>query len=145
MAGKTFKLEQVLLYRREMEKLRKQEFATARHGVEQANQVLENKKEQVERLSQDFHRCQQDIECIDDIRMYSNFFAHKREEIKQQKEHIEHLDRIMNEKRSDLMEASKEKKVLESLREKKAEEFRKDMAAKERNFLDEITIQKKVK
>lgn len=145
MAGKTFELEQVLVYRREMEKLRKQEFASAKQGLEQANQELKRVEDLVELLTKEFQRCQQEIGCIDDMRMYSDFFARKREEIKLQKERIVQLDLVMNEKRSHLMEASKEKKVLESLKEKKAEEFRQDMATKERNFLDEISIQKKVK
>lgn len=145
MAGKTFELEQVLIYRREMEKLRKQEFAAARHGLDQANQELERQEDLVELLTQNFQQCQQDIECIDDMRMYSDFFARKRDEIKQHKERIEQLDQVVSEKRSDLLEASKEKKVLESLKEKKAEEFKQEMATKERNFLDEISIQKKVK
>jgi flagellar FliJ protein len=145
MAGKTFELEQVLVYRREMEKLRKQEFASAKQGLEQANQELKRVEDLVELLSKEFQRCQQEIGCIDDMRMYTDFFARKREEIKLQKERIVQLDLVMNEKRSHLMEASKEKKVLESLKEKKAEEFRQDMATKERNFLDEISIQKKVK
>lgn len=144
MAGKIFELEQVLTYRREMEKLRKQEFAAAKRGLEQANQELEREEGLVELLSQEFQRCQQEIGCIDDLRMYSDFFARKREELKQQKEQIVHLGHITDEKRSDLMEASKEKKVLESLKEKKATEFRQEMATKERNFLDEISIQKKV-
>ena len=145
MASKTFELEQVLVYRREMEKLRKQEYATARQGLEQANQELEREEDLVELLTQEFQNCHQEIGCIDDMRMYSDFFARKREEIKQQKVRIEHLDLVTNEKRSDLLEASKEKKVLESLKEKKALEFRQEMAIKERNFLDEISIQKKVK
>ena len=73
------------------------------------------------------------------------FFSRKREQIKQYGERIVELDQIMNDKRSDLLEASKEKKVLESLKEKKAAEFRQEMATKERNFLDEISIQKKDK
>lgn len=145
MAGKTFELEQVLVYRREMEKLRKQEFAEAKHGLEQADQELKREEKLVEQLSQEFQRCQQDIGCIDDMRMYSDFFARKREEIKQHKDRIEQLDYIMNERRADLMEASRDKKVLESLKEKKAEEYRQDMSTKERNFLDEISVQKKVK
>jgi flagellar FliJ protein len=145
MASKTFELERVLDYRREMEKLRKQELVTAKLGLEQANKELEREEDLVELLTQKFLRCQQEIGCIDDMRMYSDFFARKREEIKKQKVRIEHLDLITIEKRSDLMEASKEKKVLESLKEKKALEFRQEMAAKERNFLDEISIQKKVK
>jgi flagellar FliJ protein len=142
MAGKTFELEQVLVYRREMEKLRKQEFAVAKQVLEQANKELEREEELVELLSQEFQRCQQDIGCIDDLRMYADFFSRKREEIKQQSERVEQLDHVMNEKRSDLLEASKDKKVLEALKEKKAAEFRHEMATKERNFLDEISIQK---
>ncbi len=145
MAGKTFELEQVLVYRREMEKLRKQEFAVAKQVLEQANQELKREEELVELLSQEFQRCQQDIGCIDDMRMYADFFSRKREQIKQYGERIAELDLIMNDKRSDLLEASKEKKVLESLKEKKAAEFRQEMATKERNFLDEISIQKKDK
>jgi flagellar FliJ protein len=144
MAGKTFELEQVLVYRREMEKLRKQELAAARQRLDQANNELEREEELVKLLSKEFQRCQQDIGCIDDMRMYSDFFSRKREEIKQQKEQIEQLDHIMSEKRSDLIEASKEKKVLESLKEKKTAEFRQELATKERKFLDEISIQKKV-
>lgn len=145
MAGKSFELEQVLVYRREMEKLRQQEFAAAKQGLEQASRELQREESLVELLTEEFQRCQQEMECIDDMRMYADFFARKREEMKQLKERIEQLDLIMNEKRSDLMEASKDKKVLESLKDKKNEEFKQDMATKERNFLDEISIQKKGK
>ncbi|MDD2365548.1 MAG: flagellar export protein FliJ [Desulfuromonadaceae bacterium] len=145
MAGKNFELEQVLIYRREMEKLRKQELAAAKYVLEKANQELEREKELVGLLGQEFKLCQKNLVCIDDVRMYSDFFSRKRNEIRQQKENIENLDQVMNEKRSGLMEASKDKKVLESLKEKKAAIFRQTMAAKEQSFLDEISIQKKVK
>jgi len=145
MAGKIFELEQVLVYRREMEKLRKQEFATAKQGLELAHHELRREEELVELLAKEFRCCQQDIGCIDDLQMYSVFFTRKREEIRQQKERIEQLNQVMVEKRSDLMDASKEKKVLESLKEKKTAEFRQEMATKERNFLDEISIQKRTK
>jgi flagellar FliJ protein len=144
MAGKTFKLEQVLLYRREMEKLRKQELAMAKLKLEEANQELKLEEERVDLLTQEFQCNHRDIDCIDDIRMYSDFFARKREEIKLQKERIEELGRNMNEKRSDLIEASKDKKMLESLKGKRTTQYHQDMASKERNFLDEISIQKKV-
>lgn len=143
MAGKVFELEQVLVYRREMEKLRKQEYVVAKQGHEMACQELAREEQLVNMLTEEFHKCQQEIGCIDDIRMYADFFTRKREEIKHHKERIEQLDCIANEKRSDLMEASKDKKVLESLKDKKTEEFRQELATKERNFLDEISIQKK--
>ena len=145
MAGNTFELEQVLLYRREMEKLRKQEFALAKHQLELVNEELEREEALVALLSQEYQKCQQDIGCIDDMNLYLDFFSRKRTEIQQYGEQIEQLDQIMDEKRSDLMEASKEKKVLESLKKKQAFEFRQLIAVRERNFLDEISIQKKGK
>jgi flagellar FliJ protein len=49
----------------------------------------------------------------------------------------------MSDRRDDLLDATRDKKVLESLKEKKAREFKLEMAQKERAFLDEISIQKK--
>jgi len=144
MADKKFKLEQVLVYRDEMEKLCKQEFATAKQGFEKAQDDLQRDEEQVKKLTKEFCSQQQNLECIDELRMYSDFFARKRDEIKGQKERVEHLDLVLNERREELLEATKDKKVLESLKEKKAKEFRREMNQKELNFLDEISIQKKV-
>jgi flagellar FliJ protein len=143
MAAKTFKLERVLIYRSEMEKLRSQEFIAAKEDLEQANQELQREEELVKELTQEFCCCQSEIACIDEIRMYSDFFARKREEIKTKKEQIEGLDLVMNDCRMDLLEARRDKKVLESLKEKNRIEFRKELAHKERTFLDEISIQKK--
>jgi len=145
MAGNVFELEQVLLYRREMEKLRKQEFAVAKHQLERANEELQREEALVVLLSREYQKCQQDMGCIDDMKLYLDFFTRKRVEIQQYGEQIEQLDQIMDEKRTDLMEASKEKKVLESLKKKQAVEFRQLVAVRERNFLDEISIQKKGK
>jgi flagellar FliJ protein len=143
VAGKKFELEQVLSYRREMEKVRKQAFATAKLELEHAGDVLKQQKTQVEELSKDFSQRQTELDSIEEMRRYADFFARKREDIKKQKEHIEQLDCVVNDKREDLLDATKEKKVLESLKEKKAREFRQEMAQKERAFLDEISIQKK--
>lgn len=144
MAGKTFKLEQVLVYRGEMERLCKQEFATAKQGLEEAHDELLREEERVNELTQEFYCRQQDLDCIDEMRMYSDFFARKREEVKSQRERVEHLDQVMNERREELLDAAKDKKVLESLKHKRADEFRHEMKLKERNFLDEISIQKRV-
>lgn len=143
MAVRKFELEQVLGYRREMEKLRKQEFATSKQDLDQANDDLRREEEQVDVLSEEFRSRQKELGCIDEMKMYSDFFNRKREEIKNQKERVEQLDIIMNEKRGDLLEASKDKKVLESLKERKSREFRLEMELKERKFLDELSIQKK--
>jgi|SRR5450631_60883 len=143
MASKNFELEQVLKYRLEVERLRKQEFATAKQGFEHAHDVLKQEETLAEDLSQEFCQRHGKLECIEELRMYTDFFARKREEIKNRKEQVDHLGQVMNERRENLLDATKDKKVLESLKEKKAQEFKLAMDQKEQAFMDEIAIQKK--
>jgi flagellar protein FliJ len=75
--------------------------------------------------------------------MYTDFFARKRIEIKNCKEQVDHLGQVMNERRENLLDATKDKKVLESLKEKQALEFKLAMDQKEQAFMDEISVQKK--
>lgn len=74
--------------------------------------------------------------------MYADFFARKREDIKNQKERLDQLGNIVNDQRASLLDATKDKKVLESLKEHKAKEFKLMMEQKEQTFMDERSIQK---
>ena len=143
MAGIRFKLEQVLVYRKEVERMRKQDFAQAKQAFEHAHECLRQDEEHTGGVSREFCERQGELSSIDEMRMYADFFARKRDEIRQQKERIEQLGEIMDNRREDLLDATKDKKVLESLKEKNAREFREQMALKEQSFLDEISVQKK--
>lgn len=143
MSGKKFELEQVLNYRREIEKVRKLDFVSAKLELEHANDILNQHESHVDELTKEFSTRQTELNSIEEMRRYTDFFARKREDIKNQKERIEQLDNVMSDRRDDLLDATRDKKVLESLKEKKAREFKLDMAQKERTFLDEISIQKK--
>ena len=142
MKGNVFKLEQVLNYRCEMEKMRKQEFASAKREFEHADDRLRREKERVENLTEEFCNRQGELENIQEIRMYVDFFARKRMDIKNQKERLSQLGNIVNDRRAFLLDATKDKKVLESLKEQKAKEFKLMMEQKEQTFMDEISIQK---
>jgi len=143
MVSKQFELEQVLKYRLEVERLRKQEFATAKQGFEHAHDELKQEEALAEDLSQEFSQRHSELASIDELRMYTDFFARKREEIKNRKEQLDQLSQVMNERRENLLDATKDKKVLESLKEKKAQEFKLTMEQKEQAFMDEIAVQKK--
>ena len=143
MARNKFELEQVLKYRVEMERMRSQEFATAKRDLERAADMLAIQEMQLEFTAKEFVEKHGELENIDDMRMYANFLSRKRDEIVNQKEQIEILGSEMNYRREILLDASKDKKVLESLKEKKANQFRQGMELKERTFMDEISIQKK--
>ncbi|NVN89783.1 MAG: flagellar export protein FliJ [Desulfuromonadales bacterium] len=142
-AVKQFELEQVLRYRLDIERLRKQEFATAKQGFEHAHEQLKQEEALTRNISQEFYKRQSEMDSIEEIRRYSDFFARKREEIKTQKKRVDHLSDVLNERRETLLDATKDKKVLESLKEKKATEYKQDMDKKEQAFMDEISIQKK--
>jgi len=143
MASRQFELEQVLKYRLEVERLRKQEFAVAKQGFEHAHDQLEHEEALARTLSSEFCHRQGELGSIEELRRYSDFFARKRMEIKSHREHVDHLGRVMNEHRATLLNATRDKKVLESLKERKAHEFRLEMDQKEQAFMDEIAIQKK--
>jgi flagellar FliJ protein len=143
VAGKKFELEQVLNYRCEIEKVRKLDFVSAKLELEHANAVLDQHESHVDELTKEFCTRQTELNSVEEIRRYADFFARKREDIKNQKERIDLLGNVMSDRRDDLLDATRDKKVLESLKEKKAREFRLEMAQKERAFLDEISIQKK--
>lgn len=144
MAGNKFELQQVLNYRREIERVRKQEFASAKMQLEEANEQLRREEECVEGLAEEFRSRQQEMSSIDEMRMYANYFVRKKDEIRSRKEQVESLGDALNDCRETLLDATKDKKVLESLKEKKAKQFRQKIDQKEREFMDELSIQKKV-
>jgi flagellar protein FliJ len=140
---KQFEMQQVLNYRVELEKMRKQEFATARQDLDAAEDLLEQEKNEATKLAEEFSGRQDKIDSIFEMRLYADFFARKRDEIKEQQRRVESLDRVLEDRREDLVQATKEKKVMEQLKQKQKEAFLKEQAHKEALLLDEIATQKK--
>ncbi len=141
--GKGFELHQVLNYRADVERMKKEEFAAARQDLDSAVERLEKEQSDLDDLSKDYSCRQGSISCIEELRMYADFFARKKEEIKDRQEMVQVLDRILEERRGELMVATQDKKVLETLKDKKNTEFRRQQGQKEREFMDEISVQKK--
>ena len=140
---KGFELHQVLNYRTDLERLRKQEFAAARQDLDQASDKLEQQRNEAAALARDFAERNGQLNSVVELQLYADFFTRKREEIKEQQERVTALDRILEDRRDGLVQATKDKKVLEALKEKKMQAFRQEMQRKERDFLDETAVQKK--
>jgi len=145
VAGKQFELEQVLKYRREIERMRKLEFADAKKELDHAHDKLNEEENATADTAEQFIKCQSELSNIEEMRRYADFFAKKREDIKRQKVRVEQLGVVLDERRETLIDATKDKKVLETMKEKKAREFRIGMEQKEQAFMDEISVQKKDK
>jgi flagellar FliJ protein len=135
-----FRLDQVLKYRKEIEKVRKQEFASAKQKLEEASTMLKIEEEGVENLNSELMDRQQQGISSAELQIYSSFIRRKSADIKNQKTNVGLLDHDLGMKRETLMDASKGKKMLETLEKKSHQKMRKEMAEKERGVMEEIAI-----
>ena len=60
--------------------------------------------------------------------------------IERQEERVRTAEKLVRQKREDLVEATKRKKVLEKVKEKALEAYNQTLGRKEQNFLDEMGI-----
>lgn len=137
-----FQLQQVLNYRKEIEKVRKVEFATAKREFESATEVLERHKAEADKARVEYNNKQASVVNAGELQMYADFFRRKTGDIQSQRVQVDSLDREMTERREELMDAAKDKKALELLKERQMAALRRERAEKERAFLEELAIQK---
>lgn len=142
MQRQGFHLQQVLNYRKEVEKVRKVEFATAKHEFESATDRLQRDEDEADRLGVELNNKQAVGISANELQMYADFFQRKRVDIQFQRVQVDSLGRQMTERREVLLDAAKDKKALELLKERQMLALRREMAEKERAFLDELSIQK---
>ncbi len=136
-----FRLQQVLNYRREVEKVRKQELAVARNEFETATRRLKSEEEKADKLSRELKEKETAGILALEFQLYAEFSRKQSSDIRNQREKVTNLDLEVTEKREILLSAAKEKKVLETFKDKTIAAQRVERATKEQNFLDEIAIQ----
>ncbi len=140
MGKKNFRLETVLRYRKEMEKVHRLEFVEAEQRLEVASRELKCAEEEAERLNSEFVNRQQEGITGLDLHIYSFFFRRKNADIKSRRKNISVLHNEVSERRETLIEAAKGKKVLESLEKKSAMAHKREMAEKEKALMEEIAL-----
>lgn len=138
-----FQLQQVLNYRKEIEKVRTLEFATARRELESAEELLDRHEAEADRARVEYNNKQAAGINAGELQMYSDFFQRKTVDIQLQRIEVDTRGREMTERREVLLDAAKDKKALELLKEKQMAAFRREMAEKERAFLEELSVQKR--
>ena len=142
MAGQPeFRLEQVLKFRKEVEKMHQLELAAARQQHETARERLKHEKSAMQVLEQEFSQRQLDGIDAKDLQLYGDFSMRKTREIQNLREALPGLERVVQERREALLTAAKEKKALEVFKEKKMRDLRLEQLNRERAFLDELSIQ----
>lgn len=140
MAGKGFGLEQVLTYRKEVERVRTVEYASAREAFEGARARLCRDEERTEYLSLELLDRQQEGMPAVELQLYADFLQHKNRDLQMQRQELNTLNVRLSDKQSCLVEAVREKKVLETLKKKKNRALEREMNDKERRFIEEIVL-----
>lgn len=143
MTKKGFQLDQILNFRKEVEKMRKIDFATAKNELDDANEQLARAENAMRCLSDELREKQLGGISAVDLQLYSNFSRRKRDQIMEQRQEVVALEQNVSEKRERLLFAAKEKKMLETFKDRKVQALKRDAAARELHFIDEISIQKK--
>ena len=137
-----FQLQQVLNYRKEIEKVRKIEFATAKREFESATEVLERHQAEADQARVEYNNKQASVVNAGELQMYADFFRRKTGDIQSQRLEVDSRGQAMTDRREELMDAAKDKKALELLKEKQMAALRRERAEKEQAFLEELAIQK---
>lgn len=142
MAGQPeFRLEQVLKFRKEVEKMHQLELAQAKQRHDSARERLKSEKGALKALEEDFSQRQADGIQAKDLQLYGDFSMRKTREIQALRESLPVLEKAVQERHEALMVAAKEKKALEVFKEKKMRDLRLEQLNRERAFLDEIAVQ----
>lgn len=137
-----FKLQSVLEYRLNMEEKILNEFSDLNRNLEEQKAVLKALIAQRESLVSDLRNMQRDVMRADDIATIVAYIENVRTKEKDQKNVIHQAKEQVENKRKELVEAVKNRKVMENLRDKHAEEYRKNLNELEQKDSDEMSVLK---
>jgi flagellar FliJ protein len=145
MPKKGFKLDQVLKYRKEMEKVSKLELAEAKQELDDASSRLKCEEDEADRLNTEFMDRQQKGISGFEFQMYSLFSRKKSADVKDQRANVGLLNHEVTKKRETLLDATKGKKMLETLEKKSSQARNREIADKENHLMEENALRGKSK
>lgn len=138
MAAFKFRLQKVLDYKQQVEDTKKQELFRLMKIFHEEEKVLIKLHELLLKKLSEFEEKQQGELDILELLFYSGYISRLNGEIEQQREKLKQLALQIEQKRGEVIAASKERRIMEKLREKKYKEFMKEESRREQKFLDEI-------
>jgi len=135
-----FKFETVLRVKeKKEEKLKKELFKLHALQIEQ-HQILEKIKEEKTKTSKD--KSNEFVTDIQSLIFFEQYLSLLRKQIDDVKNRIQELQNQINDKRDEVIQASKEKKTFERLKTHHLNEYNKIIISNEQKVLDEIAVSK---
>jgi len=141
--AKKFKLQSVLNYRQSLEDQARQLLADSMQCRQQYAELLQEHQQRRQQLVDELEARQREGMSIGDIELFEGQIAHRRQLSLAVQQQLEELERQIQQQREELLNASREKQVMEKLKAKQEAEYRRELARKEREILDEISLRNK--
>jgi flagellar FliJ protein len=136
-----FRLESVLRLRAAREEEKKREFGVSLGHLKQEEQRFDEITRSINDL--DRYRTEKGTGRISVAQMIRNFFfsSHLHTQKDEQQKKVGKAQEIVDEKRTEMTEATKQRKTLERLKERKRIQYDEDVRREEQSLIDEIATQ----
>lgn len=135
-----FKLEPVLRYRENLADQAKDELLKAQKERNMTEEQLNKLVEQTETNKKIFKEQQKGLMNVHEILDQLSYIAHLKSSAFKKANELQEKESVVETKREQYMERSRDKKVIEKLKEKKHTSYIKELNEKEQKALDESAI-----
>ncbi len=133
-----FSLEPVLQHRITVEEKLQKELADIQYQQMQMREQEQCMEERRQRLFEDMRRKQMEGLTVSESLTYSDFCSVMNVEIELLKIQLRQLDKKVHDKRKELLEAVKNRKILDKLKERQTLVYQTMLQKQEQDFIDEM-------
>jgi flagellar FliJ protein len=135
-----FDLEPVLNHRRYQEEILQKKLAESRIRLTAEQKKLRKLKEKKREYARTLRSLQRQAGTVSDLILYLRYLDRLSKEIDHQKQKTIAAEKDFEQKRNDLIEVLKKRKILEKLKEKAWKTHQQQMLKNERKFMDEVAV-----
>ena len=133
-----FRLQRVLDTKEDFERQRQRELGEAQQGLMIAEEKLDTLNREAEEQDERQRILISGRAKVAELMVNNRWRVELRKRIALQSKEVKRCERLVEERRLILLEATKERKVLEKLKEKQREQHRKEYFGEQQRILDEI-------
>jgi flagellar FliJ protein len=133
-----FNLQPLLNHRHYQEEILQKEFAESQKYLTEEQKKLLIIKQKKRKYSHELQWRQRNNGTISELILYFRYLDRLSKDLDNQKHRVAIAEKQFNQKRKDLIEIMKKRKMLEKLKEKGRKGFQHRMLKNEREFMDEI-------
>jgi flagellar FliJ protein len=135
-----FPLEPVLHHRSFIEENLQKELAVLKKMLAHEERKLNSYRKAKYEFLCELQKKEEEGITVSEIVLYSSFIERLSMDIAKQRERVLEFEKKVDQKREDLIEAMKKRKILEKLKEKKRKAYLQEVMKKEQGFLNEVAI-----